>query len=312
MLRARGAWQGLLPTAASCPAGRVRAHLLGLRRSGDHRGDGGLRREPADRHARAAHAALLRERLEASTRSRLARPPISRPVQPRALRRRLAAAVLAGEQAAREREVRDDRRARAARRPAPPRPRLALEQAVLVLDGDEAACRSRGDASASRPCSAREVRAADGAHLALVDQLARARRASPRSASPRRGGGTGRGRSGRSAAAAATPRPPSGCTRASRGTSAPSPPSSVPNFVASTTRSRRPCERPAEQLLAAAAVAVDVRGVEERDARVERGVDDRARRLLVDPPAEVVAAEPDDGHLKIRELPSRRVRIARD
>ena len=56
-----------------------------------------------------------------------------------------------------------------------------------------------------------------------------------------------------------------------------------------------PLERLAEQVLAAAAVAVDVRGVEERDPRVERGVHDRARALLVDARAEVVAAEPDDG-----------------
>ena len=58
-------------------------------------------------------------------------------------------------------------------------------------------------------------------------------------------------------------------------------------------------ERAADDLLAAAPVAVDVRGVEERDARVERGVDHRARSLLVDPAAEVVAAEADDGHLEI-------------
>ena len=56
-----------------------------------------------------------------------------------------------------------------------------------------------------------------------------------------------------------------------------------------------PLERLAEQVLAAAAVAVDVRGVEERDAHLERGVHDRARALLVDARAEVVAAEPDDG-----------------
>ena len=60
-----------------------------------------------------------------------------------------------------------------------------------------------------------------------------------------------------------------------------------------------PGERAADDLLAAALVAVDVRGVEERDARVERGVDHRARGLLVDPAAEVVAAEPDDGHLEV-------------
>ena len=52
-------------------------------------------------------------------------------------------------------------------------------------------------------------------------------------------------------------------------------------------------EGPAEELLAERS-AVDVGGVEQRDARVERGVDDRLRRGLVDPAAEVVAAETDD------------------
>ena len=59
----------------------------------------------------------------------------------------------------------------------------------------------------------------------------------------------------------------------------------------------------AEDLLAAARVAVDVRGVEERDARVERRVDDGPRRFLVEPAAEVVATEPDDGHLERSKLP---------
>ena len=60
-----------------------------------------------------------------------------------------------------------------------------------------------------------------------------------------------------------------------------------------------PAERAADDLLAAAPVAVDVRGVEERDAHVERRVDHRARGLLVGPATEVVAAETDDGHLEI-------------
>jgi hypothetical protein len=58
----------------------------------------------------------------------------------------------------------------------------------------------------------------------------------------------------------------------------------------------------AEEALARAAVAVDRRAravsvdvgrVEERDAGVQRRVDDRARALEVEPSAEVVAAEPD-------------------
>ena len=53
-------------------------------------------------------------------------------------------------------------------------------------------------------------------------------------------------------------------------------------------------ERLAEQRLAAALVAVDVRGVEERDARLERGIDHGLRARLVDGTAEVVATEPDN------------------
>ena len=52
-------------------------------------------------------------------------------------------------------------------------------------------------------------------------------------------------------------------------------------------------------------VAVDIGGIEEGDSGIERGVDHRARGLLVGPAAEVVAAEADDGHLEIgaAELP---------
>ncbi len=62
-----------------------------------------------------------------------------------------------------------------------------------------------------------------------------------------------------------------------------------------------------DELLAPTLAAVGVGGVEERDARVDRGVDDRERLLLADPAAEVVAAEP-----RRRETssgPSVRVRI---
>ena len=52
----------------------------------------------------------------------------------------------------------------------------------------------------------------------------------------------------------------------------------------------------ADELLARAH-GVDVGGVEERDARVERGVDHRARLREVGARAEVVAAESDDGDL---------------
>ena len=55
-----------------------------------------------------------------------------------------------------------------------------------------------------------------------------------------------------------------------------------------------------EQRLAAAAVAVDVGGVEQGHADVERGVDDGARAFFVHARAEVVAAESDDRDLRTR------------
>jgi hypothetical protein len=58
-------------------------------------------------------------------------------------------------------------------------------------------------------------------------------------------------------------------------------------------------ERAADDLLAAAAVAVHVCRVEEGDADVERRVDHGVRGRLVDAAAEVVAAEPDHGHLEV-------------
>ena len=64
---------------------------------------------------------------------------------------------------------------------------------------------------------------------------------------------------------------------------------------------RAPEERLAE------AVAIDVRGVEERHLGVQRGVDDGTRRVLVDAAPEVVAAEADHRDLERpeRALPHR-------
>ena len=56
----------------------------------------------------------------------------------------------------------------------------------------------------------------------------------------------------------------------------------------------------AEEALRAAALAIDVGGVEERDAEIERLVDDLAGRLEVDAAAEIVAAETDERHPKAR------------
>ena len=59
-----------------------------------------------------------------------------------------------------------------------------------------------------------------------------------------------------------------------------------------------PLQHLAEDRLAAAAVAVDVGRVEEAHPHLERRVDDRPRRVGIDPTPEVVAAEPDDGDLE--------------
>ena len=55
-------------------------------------------------------------------------------------------------------------------------------------------------------------------------------------------------------------------------------------------------EHAADDRLAAAGLPVDVGRVEERDAHLERRVDHGARRVFVDPAAEVVAAEADHRH----------------
>ena len=74
-------------------------------------------------------------------------------------------------------------------------------------------------------------------------------------------------------------------------------PISWPNFVASTNAVAPPLEHLAEEALAVALVAVDVGRVEEVDARFERGVDHAPGPREVDPAAEIVAAQPDDGDL---------------
>ena len=59
----------------------------------------------------------------------------------------------------------------------------------------------------------------------------------------------------------------------------------------------------APEVRLALTVAVALGGVEERHARLERGIDDGARPVLVDPPAEVVAPEADDRDLERAERP---------
>jgi len=54
----------------------------------------------------------------------------------------------------------------------------------------------------------------------------------------------------------------------------------------------------AQILLGAAALAVDIRGVEQRDAEIERPVHDLARRRKIEPAAEIVATQPDQRDLQ--------------
>src|SRR5262249_59574890 len=61
-----------------------------------------------------------------------------------------------------------------------------------------------------------------------------------------------------------------------------------------------PSEHLAQDRLGAAAPAIDVAAVEERDAEIERLVDDGARALEIERAAEIVAAEPDGGDAQAR------------
>src|SRR4051794_7390680 len=96
---------GELPVAA----GGVRRDLLGVRRAGDDRGDAGRRGEGRDRELEQAVATLARERLEGlDAVEGLVGEPLGPAGEAGALGRLLAAAELAGQQPAREREVRDE------------------------------------------------------------------------------------------------------------------------------------------------------------------------------------------------------------
>ena len=147
-------------------------------RARDHRGDGRLGGEAADRdveqprargRARTPRAPRSGPRPTSATSSFRAKPSPARRAR---AGRRLVAAVLAGQQAAREREVREQ---------AEPEPLaggdqvvlgLALEPRVLVLrrhEPREAA--PRGDRVRLLDLRGREVRRADVAHLARADEL---------------------------------------------------------------------------------------------------------------------------------------------
>ena len=208
-----------------------------------------------------------------------------------ALGRRLAPPVLAGEDAAREREVGRERHAEALERAGAGSLRPALQEAVLVLHVDErahAAVGRRRDRLVDL-CRA-EVRAADLPHLARRDELVeRFERVADRRRRDR-AGAAGRGRCGRC---------PAGAGSSSRGTRdpvraaptvRPSGGWSMPNLVVITTSSRRvPSARPRNS----SEVRCRRRGrrCRRRDRRRRAPRRRRARPLLVDAHAEVVAPE---------------------
>ena len=212
---------------------------------------------------------------------------VDRPsVQTRALGRGSVPGDLAGEQAAREWEERDEARARGVRRRESRRFRphgaaTSTGSAPRRTRPTRSPWRGRGSRPGSSMFRRRES--------CLRRRARRARRSFPRAASRCPPRDVGRDRRPRSEVGAAMPRALRGDSSASRAARA------VAHLLAELRREHHVAaastKRAAEQLFAPAVVAVDVGGVEERDAGVERGVDHCARCRLVDPAAEVVAAE---------------------
>ena len=145
-VRARGARQGPRPTAPSCPPGRspVPAPASSHRRSP-------TRPPAAPASPPIATSSSVAPRSLANASSRSTRSSFAvlelAAVQPRSLRRRLAAPVLAGEQAAREREVRDEADAE----PLAGRQQLVLRAAreprvLVLLRGERRQLALAGDA----------------------------------------------------------------------------------------------------------------------------------------------------------------------
>src|SRR5262249_50868861 len=115
----------------------VRPNLLRLRRARDHRRNGRPAEEAADRDAQKRHTSLLAELLERlDPVERLVREDVVSTTQPCPFGPRLAAAVLARQQAARQREVRKHADAEPFARREQLRLHLAPQQRVLVLGAD--------------------------------------------------------------------------------------------------------------------------------------------------------------------------------
>ena len=210
----------------------------------------------------------------------------------RARRRRLAAPELAGEQAAGEREVRDEPDAQLARE----RQQLglggALEQAVLVLHGGEPLVAQPGRLAQLAGVDVRDPERPD---QALVGELAqRAERLGQRGDAV-----------GLVVVEEVDPVGAQPLQRALDGApdvrARPTRHAAVPARVHAELRRQHHAVAPvaedlADQRLGRAGAAVDVGGVEVGDAGVERGVDHGPGPGAVEPAAEVVAAQAHGGH----------------
>ena len=212
-------------------------------------------------------------------------------MESRSLWCRLAAAVLAGQEPTREREVRDEPEPEACTSAgAPPRPR-ARAMSTRSARRRTPLAPARPPLRASRESSSTFRRRGSCPR----GQARRGSRSSRRAVWRDPRGGAGRGRRSRSGGARGSLRALSGSPRASQ--SLGGRPAELRGEHDSLPP---PPERLAEERLAPP-VAVALGGVEERHAGLERRVDDRARPVLVDAPAEVVAAEADDGDLERSE-----------
>ena len=160
--------------------------------------------------------------------------------EPRVGRELCAAPVLAGEQAGRQREVRDDaepeldggghdRLLDTARQQVP----FDLRTAEPGPTG-----RPRRPPLGGADLLGVDVRRRDVQHLALVDQLVEASRAPRRPARRRRGSAGSRGRCDRCRAGAGCPRTPRGCVWRARPARTPRPSGGAGTCVAITTSSR--------------------------------------------------------------------------
>ena len=154
-------------------AGRdVRPHLLGLVAPAITEQTAGCAARPPIATSSRLSPCSAAKPASASIRSQRSSETSGRPAQPRALGRRLAAAVLAGQEAAREREVRDQPDPELARRPGAARSRPRA-RARSTRSGRRRSVRARARPRRVRLADlrGREVRGADVAHLPSRHEL---------------------------------------------------------------------------------------------------------------------------------------------